>query len=205
MALLIDEYDYPLLRYLHDEVMADKMREALRSFYIVIKGLDEYLQFVFLTGVSKFSKTSIFSGLNNLEDISLSARYNDLAGYTKAEIATYFKEHLLYAAQKAELSVDQLLAEITMWYDGYRFTKDNAATKIYNPFSVMLCLKNSEFSNYWFATGTPTFLINLLKARNYPIQDFEGIEATEEELGQFEVDNISLKTLLFQTRISCDS
>ena len=199
VVLLVDEYDYPILQHIRDITIADRMREILRGFYIAIKGLDEYLQFVFLTGVSKFAKTSIFSGLNNLEDISLATDYNDLAGYTESEISTYFQEHMISTAEKINMSTDQLLEKITLWYDGYRFTKDNKAIKIYNPFSVMLCLKNNEFSNYWFATGTPTFLINLLKSRNYPIQDFEGIEATEGELGQFEVDNISLKTLLFQT------
>ncbi|HSC24902.1 MAG TPA: AAA family ATPase [Candidatus Babeliales bacterium] len=199
VVLLVDEYDYPILRHIHDVAMADKMREILKSFYIIIKGLDSHLKFVLLTGVSKFSKTSIFSGLNNLEDISLSATYNDLVGYTKAEITTYFNEHLAHTKDKINISADKLLEKITVWYDGYRFTRNNDSEKLYNPFSVMLCLKNSEFSNYWFATGTPTFLVNLLQSKQYPIQDFDGIEATEGELSQFEVDNIFLKTLLFQT------
>ncbi len=199
VVLLIDEYDYPILRHLHEGSIADKMREILKDFYIVIKGLDEYLRFVLLTGVSKFAKTSVFSGLNNLEDISLAAQYNDLAGYTKNEISIYFKEHLTLSAEKMKISFEQLFEKITIWYDGYRFAKDAIVTKIYNPFSVMLCLKNSDFSNYWFATGTPTFLINLLKVKQYPLQSFESVKASEGELGQFDIEDIDLKVLMFQT------
>ena len=199
VVLLIDEYDYPILQHINNALLAEKMRDILKDFYIAIKGLDEYLKFIFFTGVSKFSKTSLFSGLNNLEDISLNNRYNNLVGYTKTEIITFFKEHLEDISEKNNISMHELLNKITQWYDGYQFTKHTAAEKIYNPFSVLLCLKNNNFSNYWFATGTPTFLINLLKAKNYPIQDFDHIEATEIELGTFDIDTIPLKTLLFQT------
>jgi len=198
VALLIDEYDYAILKHVHQPEMANEMREVLKNFYAVIKGLDAYLAFVFLTGVSKFSKTSIFSGLNNLDDISLDTRYNTLLGYTKNEIITYFEPYLIEAAHHNEYSMDQLLNEVTMWYDGYQFSSQGA-TKIYNPFSMLLFLSKKEFSNYWFKTGTPTFLINLLKTKNYPIQDFDQIKATNNELSQFEVDDIDLKTLLFQT------
>lgn len=199
VVLLIDEYDYSILRHVHNPDMANKIREVLRNFYGVIKGLDKYLKFVLLTGISQFSKTSLFSGLNNLEDISLSQEYNALLGYTRDEIIHHFAQHLISTAQKTETSVELLLDDITQWYDGYRFTRAENSLKMYNPFSVLLCLKKSEFANYWFETGTPTFLINLFKEKNYPIQDFESIEATTAELKQFEVDNINLKTLLFQT------
>ncbi|HLJ31634.1 MAG TPA: AAA family ATPase [Candidatus Babeliales bacterium] len=199
VALLIDEYDYAILKHVHNPEIANEMRESLKNFYAVIKGLDKYLAFVFLTGVSRFAKTSIFSGLNNLEDISLSPVYNAIAGYTEIEIIHNFEDHLIHSANLLKCSVEQLLKEIKTWYDGYQFTYENDATKMYNPFSVLLFLKNSTFSNYWFETGTPTFLINLLKAKNYPIQEFDHVKATKGELGQFEVDAIELKTLLFQT------
>lgn len=199
VILLIDEYDYPILRHIHETAVAEKMREVLKDFYIVIKGLDPYLKFIFLTGVSKFSKTSIFSGLNNLRDISLDDEYNALLGYTKEEIITHFEPYLTKAAKNKQHSIDQLLEEIKIWYDGYQFTRKEGAPKLYNPFSVLLFLKTEEFNNYWFQTGTPTFLINLLKIKNYPVQDFEKIEATEGELSSFEVNNLELKTLLFQT------
>lgn len=198
VVLLIDEYDYAILQHIHDKTVARAMREVLKNFYTVIKGLDQYLKFVFLTGISKFPKTSIFSGLNNLEDISLSSTYNSLLGYTKGELSHHFAERLGNSASMLECSLEELLEEIKLWYDGYQFTREKNAIKMYNPFSVLLFLKNSEFSNYWFATGTPTFLINLLKAKDYPVENFEAIEATESELGSFDVDTLPLKALLFQ-------
>ncbi len=198
VALLIDEYDYAILKHVHEPTIAHEMREILKNFYAVIKGLDAYLVFVFLTGVSKFSKTSIFSGLNNLDDISLDTKYSTLLGYTKNEIITQFESYLIEAAHHNEYSMEQLLNEITIWYDGYQFS-NQVTTKIYNPFSILLFLSKKDFSNYWFKTGTPTFLINLLKIKNYPIQDFDHTKATNSELSQFEVDAIDLKTLLFQT------
>lgn len=199
VALLIDEYDYPILRHIHDISTAHAMRETLKTFYGVIKGLDKYLKFGFLTGVSKFSQTSIFSGLNNLNDISLNRTFNSLLGYTRGEIVTHFQPHLLKAAEHNKCSLDELLTQITQWYDGYTFTGEESATKMYNPFSVLLFFSEQVFSNYWFKTGTPTFLVNLFKKHNYPVQDFENVDATQRELGSFEIENISLKTLLFQT------
>jgi len=199
VVLLVDEYDYSILSNIHEPEVAEKIREVLRDFYAVIKDLDPYLRFTFLTGVSRFSKTSIFSGLNNLEDISLSDQYNSLVGYTKSELVDYLQEHFITISKKLDMSLDKLFEEVKVWYDGYRFTREEAFDPVYNPFSVLLFLKNGSFSNYWFETGTPTFLIKLLKTRHYPMQKFESIEATAGELGQFEIDDIDLKTLLFQT------
>ena len=199
VVLLVDEYDYAILRHIHTPEMAHAMREAVKNFYAVIKGLDRYLKFVFFTGVSKFSQTSIFSGLNNLNDISLDAQFNTLLGYTKSEIIIFFELYLQDAAQYNDYSVEVLLEKITEWYDGYLFTNVVGATKIYNPFSVLLFLSKKEFANYWFQTGTPTFLINLLKTHNYPIQNFDKIRVTQEDLGSFDVDIMPMTTLLFQT------
>ncbi len=199
VVLLIDEYDYAILQHIHKPEEADNMRIILRDFYAVIKDLDPYVRFVFLTGVSRFSKTSIFSGLNNLLDISLSTTYNTLLGYTYTEIITYFKEHIAHTTHILKYPHEQLLQEIKIWYDGYLFTHDTTTTHMYNPFSVLLFFENNLFSNYWFETGTPTFLINLLKTKEYPLQSFDMISATSGELGQFTVDDIELKTLLFQT------
>src|SRR5579862_5154729 len=198
VVLLIDEYDYAILKHIHKPEMVHEMRETVKNFYAVIKGLDKYLKFIFLTGVSKFSKTSIFSGLNNLNDISLDNTYNLLLGYTKDEIIQSFEPYLLEASLYNKYPMEQLLNEITTWYNGYQFSSQTTQ-KIYNPFSVLLFLEKKQFSNYWFETGTPTFLINLLKVNNYPIQDFDHIKATSSDLSQFEVDTIDLKTLLFQT------
>lgn len=199
VVLLIDEYDYSILRHIHEPDSANAIREVLRDFYSVIKDLDPYLKFVFLTGISKFSKTSIFSGLNNLEDISALPDYNALVGYTKDELTTFFLGHLSSVALKMNQTVPHILDEIKIWYDGYRFSKQDTKKGIYNPFSVLLFLKSSDFSNYWFETGTPTFLINLLKSKNYPLQELDNIQATMGELSQFDVEDIDLKALLFQT------
>lgn len=199
VVILIDEYDYSILKHIHDPKMAHEMRETLKDFYAVIKDLDQYLKFCFLTGVSKFSQTSIFSGLNNLSDISLNRTFNTLLGYTYDDITTHFQTYLKQAADYNKCSIDDLMLQITEWYDGYQFTAEPNAIKIYNPFSVLLFFRDQSFSNYWFSTGTPTFLINLIKKMNYPIQDFEHIQARSNELGAFEIENISLKTLLFQT------
>jgi hypothetical protein len=199
VVILVDEYDYPILQHIHKPSVAEKMRDALKAFYSVIKGLDEHIQFAFFTGVSKFSQTSIFSGLNNLNDISLDEEYNTLLGYTHDEITTSFEDYLENAAQYNKCSVKTLLTSITQWYDGYKFTDDPAAIKLYNPFSVLLFLSKKKFANYWFATGTPTFLINLIKTVDYPVQDFERIEIAEDDLGAFDVDSLPLETILFQT------
>lgn len=199
VVILIDEYDYSILRHVHDPASAYAIREVLKNIYGVIKGLDRYLHFVLLTGVSKFSQTSVFSGLNNLNDITLDRKFNTLLGYTHDEIITYFDTYLIEAARHNNCSVEQLLVRITEWYDGYVFSADKEAIKLYNPYSVLLFLSKQVFSNYWFATGTPTFLINLFKKYNYEVQDFEDAQATAAELGAFEVENISLKVLLFQT------
>ncbi len=150
VVVLVDEYDKPIL----DGIVADQparalaMREGLKSFYSVIKESDEYLQFVLLTGVSKFSKVSLFSGLNNLEDITLNARYATLCGYTEAELSTVFADYL----------VDVDLEALRDWYNGYNFLGD----KVYNPYDVLLYLKNRVFRAYWFETASPSFLIKRL-------------------------------------------
>jgi hypothetical protein len=199
VALLIDEYDYPILKHVHDVQMAEKMREVLSNFYGVLKGLDEHLKFVFLTGVSRFSKTSIFSGLNHLQDLTLSTEAAILVGLTEDEIRTHFSDYLQIAAKKFGVCQDGVVDKMREWYNGYCFDKEMTNKNVYNPFSVLQFFSQLDFSNYWFATGTPTFLINLIKSRDYPVLEFENIQATESELSNFDVDNISLVTLLFQT------
>ena len=202
VALIIDEYDYPILQHVHNPEMANQMREALKDFYGVIKGLDKYLCLVFITGVSKFLKTSIFSGLNNLNDLTMRSESATLLGYTEQDIKFFFAEHITHGATHLNCSPDELIDQLRTWYNGYCFigkTSPNQTINVYNPFSILNFLKEYTFSNYWFESGTPTFLINLLKAKDYPIQDFEHCEITEGEFGNFDVDNMPLPTLLFQT------
>jgi len=184
-VILIDEYDKPILDNITDTETAVEMREGLKNFYSVIKGCDEYIKFVFLTGVSKFSKVSIFSGLNNLDDITLDSRYATICGYTQADLEREFKAYLS----------DCDLNEIKKWYNGYAWCGEN----VYNPFDILLFFaKGKIFRNYWFETGTPSFLIKLLRKNRYYIPDIEMTEAGEELIGAFDIENILIETLLFQ-------
>ena len=197
VVLLIDEYDKPLLENIIDKKKAEEFKKVLADFYETIKSVDSYLKFCFLTGVTKFSQVSLFSKLNNLDDISISEDASVLLGYTKEEIISYFKDYIKLSCKKLKKTEHELLLDLKKWYDGYCFYHE--AEKVYSPFSILLFFKNSAFKNYWFQTGTPTFLINLIKEKGYPVIDVENLELSEVEMGAFEVDNISLKTLLFQT------
>jgi len=199
VVILIDEYDKPILDSIASTEKATLIRNALSGFYGVLKGLDEHIRAVFITGVTKFARTSIFSGLNNLNDISLDGRFDALLGYTHNEILINFDYYLEQAAQHNRCSADELLIKITEWYNGYLFSEDRGAIKIYNPFSLLLFLLKKKFSNYWFASGTPTFLMELIKKRNFPVIDIDNVVATESELGSFTIENLSVKTVLFQT------
>ena len=185
VVILIDEYDKPILDNITLPVVARELREGLKNIYSVIKSQDACLRFVLLTGVSKFSKVSLFSGLNNLKDITLDQRYATLCGYTEADLDESFGEHLA--------GVDRV--ELRRWYNGYNFLGE----PLYNPFDILLYLDNREFRNYWFESGTPTFLVELLKERCFFLPEMEALEAGEELLGSFDVDCIEPETLLFQT------
>lgn len=185
VVILIDEYDKPILDNITDPGTAEKMREGLRDLYSVLKGHDANIHFAFLTGVSKFSKVSLFSGLNNLTDITLDPRYAAICGYTEPEMTSVFAEHLK----------DKSLPDIRQWYNGYAWLGE----KVYNPFSILSFLRTGRFRNYWFETGTPTFLIELLRKKRFPVPDLEFIEASEGIIGAFDVDFIEPANLLFQT------
>ncbi|QEN05553.1 hypothetical protein EW093_12780 [Thiospirochaeta perfilievii] len=190
VVILIDEYDKPLLDNIENPEMAMEIREGLKNFYSVIKEQDTNIQFVFLTGVSKFSKVNIFSGINNLEDITLNKDYATICGYTQNDLEVYFKEHLE--------GVDREL--LKNWYNGYNFLGNGYASAVYNPFDILLFLSNGKtYRNYWFETGTPTFLIKLFQKNNYFLPDLNDIEVGEEILSSFDIDNIEPTTLLFQS------
>jgi hypothetical protein len=185
VVVLIDEYDKPILDNIDNLEVAKETKEFIKGFYSVLKDSDRYLKFVFLTGVSKFSKVSIFSGLNNIEDISLNPNYGDICGYTQKDVETSFKEHLK----------DSNLENVKKWYNGYNFLGE----KVYNPFDVLLFIRNNlVFKNYWFETGTPTYLIKLLKEKNYFIPELENLVVGEELINSFDIEDIKLETILFQ-------
>ncbi len=186
VVILIDEYDKPILDNISNREMALKARDILRVFYSVIKGSDQYLKFVFMTGVSKFSKMNLFSGLNNLQDITMDKKYATICGYTHNDIKTTFKEHLK--------SVD--LDKLKVWYNGYNYFGDS----VYNPYDILLFISNDfEYKNYWWGTGNPRFLIEKLKTSSYNIPQLESIVTNEETLNTFDIEHIDLVALLWQT------
>ena len=185
VVVLVDEYDKPILDNISDTQTAVTIREELKNIYSVIKDSDPYIKFVFITGVSKFSKVSLFSGLNNLNDITIESPYSAICGYTQKDLETVFADRLE--------GVD--LDEVKKWYNGYNWLGE----EVYNPFDILLYLRNKEFRSYWFETGTPTFLIKLLEEKQYFIPDIENIKASERIIGSFDVDRLEIETLLFQT------
>ncbi|MEI6804952.1 MAG: AAA family ATPase [Myxococcaceae bacterium] len=197
VAVLIDEYDYPILTHLQDLKTASEMRDILKSFYGVLKDLDAQLRFVFLTGVTKFNKTSIFSGINNLRDLTLEKKAASLLGIEPDELKTYFSEHIHNVAIEQNKTDQQIFNELKTWYNGYRFSPDSEK-RVYNPCSVLRCLIDGQFRNYWSQTGTPSFLVKLLKENNFPTLELENLTLSEQELGTFEIEQLKLPTLLFQ-------
>ena len=184
VVLLIDEYDKPIIDYLDDVPQAERNRDELKQFYSVIKGSDPFLELVFITGVSAFSKVSIFSDLNNLNDITLAHFANDLVGISQAELERTFQELLP--------TLD--LPGIKKWYNGYRW---GGKTTLYNPFSLLSYLERRQLDNFWFATGTPTFLIKeMYKRKLYQVKDRV---ATGLDLTSFDITRIKPLTVLFQT------
>lgn len=186
VVVLIDEYDKPILDRIEGEMETVlRIREKLKNFYSVLKGADEYLRFVFITGVSKFSKVSLFSGINQLQDITLNREYATICGYTQKE----FEE--VFAPELAGLN----LGDIRTWYNGYSWLGE----PVYNPFDVLLYLSEKVFRPYWFETGTPAFLVKLLISKRFHIPELENLQASEALIGSFDVDFIAPENLLFQT------
>ncbi|PWK29211.1 PD-(D/E)XK nuclease superfamily protein [Arcicella aurantiaca] len=186
VVVLIDEYDKPIIDYLGEDTdKALENQSILKGFYSILKDADDYLRMVFITGVSKFSRVSIFSDLNNLRDLTTNKEFAGICGITQKELENNFTEELrLYDNEK-----------IKLWYNGYTWDLN---TKVYNPFSLLnFFVEQGEFKNYWFVTGTPTFLINLSKKRHF--FDFEGITLYLEELGAYGIEKIDLVPLMFQT------
>jgi hypothetical protein len=184
-VVLIDEYDKPILDNLEHPDTAREMRDELRDLYSVLKPQDGHIQCIFMTGVSKFSKVSLFSDLNNLTDITISSRFATICGYTQPELETCFAEHL----------ADVDLERFRQWYNGYQWLGE----PVYNPFDVLLFLQEGKvYRNYWFETGSPSFLVRLFQQKRYFLPNLEDIEVGEEILNSFDVDTLTPETLLFQ-------
>lgn len=197
VVILIDEYDKPIIDNLTNLPQATAIRDTLKNFYTIIKAMDRYLRFVFITGISKFSKVGIFSAMNNLDDLTMDPRFATALGITEDELRSNFAEHLPLLAQQERTDVDGLLQQIRDWYDGFCFVRN--CQSVYNPYSTLVLFNKGQFSNYWFETGTPTFLIKLIKSRNYDIQPFDQLEVPELTFSTFEIESLELVPLLFQT------
>ncbi len=198
VVVLVDEYDKPLIDNLTNPSVYKENRETLKAFYSIFKEMDEYLKFVFLTGVSKFSKVGVFSGLNNLKDITMDNRFCDLLGWTQKEMEENFGGHIDALAQEEESSVEGTTKKIKYWYNGYRFSVKDLY--VYNPFSTLLLLDKKFFDFHWFETGTPTFLVELMKGQpSFLLEEMLNNELSADAFSSYEIENLEVLPLLFQT------
>lgn len=194
VVLLIDEYDKPIIDYLDDIPQAEANRDVLKNFYSILKDSDAYLELVFITGVSAFSKVSIFSDLNNLKNLSLHKDASALLGITSNELEAYFNSRIQQIAVHQKVEGEVLFERVKEWYNGYSW---DGETKLYNPFSLLNFLDGEKFHNFWFATGTPTFLVKEMRKQQY--YDIDRVEASESQLSAFDFQNLDPLTVLFQT------
>ena len=178
-VVLIDEYDAPLLDVVHEEKNLPVLRDIMRNFYSPLKACDPYLRFVFLTGITKFSQLSIFSELNNLKNISMHDDFSALCGITEQELLTDLKPDIERMAKANNGTYEEACAHLKRQYDGYHFSKNCA--DIYNPFSLFNAFDAKEYKNFWFSTGTPTFLIDILQRTDFDVQSLDGLTATDEQ------------------------
>lgn len=197
VVILIDEYDKPLLDNLSDLPEAKKIRDTLKGFYGVIKAMDRYIRLSFITGISKFSKVGVFSDLNNLTDLTMNTAFATALGLTEAEIRQNLAGYISQFAQKEAMTEAAFLDKLRHWYDGFCFAPE--AENVYNPFSTMHLFYHQRFANYWFESGTPTFLIKLIHQRNYNIEQVSEMELGELAFSTYDIENLAIVPLLFQT------
>ena len=198
-VVLVDEYDKPLLNAIDDQNLVDSFRKILKTFYGVLKGEDAHIQFVFITGVTRFDKVSIFSDLNNLRDISLSKDYSAICGISQKELEENFVPEIELMAEKNGYSKEECLAELKKNYDGYHFSKE-IQSDIYNPFSLLNAFADMNFGSYWFSTGTPTFLTKMMLDMSFDYKTLEeGIDVDSRSLEEYRLNSTEPVPLLYQT------
>jgi hypothetical protein len=180
VVILVDEYDKPMLQAIENDKLQDSFRSILNGFYGALKSMDSCIEFAFLTGVTKFNKVSVFSDLNNLEDISLDKPYASICGITDEEIDTVLVPYVQRLAEETDCSYDDVREELRLQYDGYHFVYNSVA--VYNPFSLLNTFKKNEFNNYWFETGTPSYLVYLLKKYHYKLEDMASAQVSDKAL-----------------------
>ena len=197
VVILIDEYDKPLIDNLGNLAEAQEIRETLKAFYGVIKALEGHIRLAFITGISKFSKVSIFSDLNSLGELTSDERFANMLGITQTELDLHFQARIVDFAAQQGVPVDELRQQIRRWYNGFRFTQWDEA--LYNPFSIMNLFDKLRFHNYWFDSGTPTFLVKLIQQRNYALADLNNLVVGELAFSTYDIERLSIIPLLFQT------
>ncbi|MDO4827193.1 MAG: AAA family ATPase, partial [Bacteroidia bacterium] len=197
VVILIDEYDKPIVDNLSDDTLSDTFRKQLQGFYSVMKSKDAHIRFCFLTGVTKIGKLSVFSGLNNLKDISMDARYTDICGISGKELRNYFKESVCELAEANRLSVDECYGKLAQMYDGYHFCEDSEG--MYNPFSLLNTLDSLKFRQYWIETGTPSFLVEVMKRTDYDVTGIASEEADSTLLTEIDTAFHNPVPLLYQS------
>ena len=197
VVILIDEYDKPVVDNIDNPELMDSFRRELQGFYSVVKNKDGFIRFAFLTGVTKFGKMSIFSGLNNLTDISMDLEYSDICGVSEDELKSYFNDSVEKLAENNGLSKDECYAKLKLMYDGYHFSEDT--TGVYNPFSLLNTFKAGKFRMYWFETGTPTFLVRYLKQGKYNLDNISKNKVSVETLTGTNYVSPAPITLMYQT------
>ena len=196
-VVLIDEYDKPLLATLDKPELLQQMKEILKPFFGVLKSSDEHLKFILLTGVTKFGQVSVFSDLNQLRDLSLDPSYATLCGLTFEEVQSNFAPEIDALAVKEGLDLEACLDKIKTWYNGYKFEEN--AEGVFNPFSTLNLLQSQKFAGHWFQTGTPTFLVELLKQSDYDLRDLEGVQLGAEHFADYRADADRPLPVLYQS------
>ena len=197
VAILVDEYDKPLIAAMDNEELDANYRAQLKAFYGVLKSADRYIYFALLTGVTRFSHVSIFSDLNNLQDISLSMDYATLCGITETELMENFKDDIGMMARANDLSYEDTLAQLRRMYDGYHFSEDSEG--VYNPYSLLSAFARRRFRRFWFQTGTPTLLVNVLKASNLTLPDLSNLSVDEDTLIGVSPQKVNIISLFYQS------
>ena len=197
VVILIDEYDKPMLQAIGNEALQNEYRSTLKAFYGALKSMDGCIRFALLTGVTKFGKVSVFSDLNNLMDISMDDRYVEICGISEKEVHAYFEEDIHALATATGMSYEQACAELKANYDGYHFTEN--AVGMYNPFSLLNTFAKKKFGSYWFETGTPTYLVELLKLHHYPIEDLEHIVTSQPVLDSIDTASTDPIPVIYQS------
>jgi len=195
VVVLIDEYDKPILDNIENPEKADKIREILRSFYSILKKVDPYLKFIFITGITKASKVSIFSDLNQLTDLTLNSKMSDILGYTKEDIAEFFPERIGKAKKELGLTEEEFWSKLQEWYNGYSWDGEDF---VYNPYSILSFFFNNEFDNYWFESGSPSFIVKYAKKNELEEEDFQNVKVTQSFHSKYDIENAPSYSFLWQ-------